>query len=217
MNAVELFASSFAVGLSGAMSPGPVLVVVIAESARAGIVASVLMMTGHALLELAMTCGLFFGLQRLRDVPGFEAGLGLLGGAVMLGLAGMMLRSLPRSTLEFPEAGSAAKRVGAGGAIRLMGLGAGISILNPVWTVWWLTIGAGFIATAGVVTVPKAAAFYTGHILSDFAWYVFVGALVVWGRRFLTQGVYRAVLGVLAAVLAAFGAGFLWHGIRGVF
>jgi threonine/homoserine/homoserine lactone efflux protein len=91
-----------------------------------------------------------------------------------------------------------------------------VSILNPYWTIWWLTIGSGFMANAGVATIPKATAFYTGHVLSDFAWYVLVGVLVVWGRRFLSRRVYRAALGLFAVILALFGIAFLRHGFRGL-
>jgi threonine/homoserine/homoserine lactone efflux protein len=163
-----------------------------------------------------MTAGLFLGLQRLRDLAGFEAGLSCVGGVVMLGLAAGMLRTLPRAALGLPEGGGRTAGAGARGALRLVGLGAGVSVLNPYWTIWWLTIGAGFMAMAGVASVPAAAAFYAGHILSDIAWYAFVGLLVVRARRFLTPRVYRGVLGTFAVILGCFGAAFLWHGIAGI-
>jgi len=216
MNAAQLFLSSFAVGLSGAMSPGPLLVVVIAETVTAGMAAPLLLMAGHAVLELVMAGGLLFGLQRLRDQPGFESGLSVAGGLVMILLAADMLRNLGKTDLELPAAGSEPRRLAIAAAWRLFGLGIGVSILNPYWTIWWLTIGSGFMANAGVATIPKAAAFYTGHVLSDFAWYVLVGVLVVWGRRFLSRRVYRAALGLLAVILALFGVAFLWHGTRGL-
>ncbi|MEK7477513.1 MAG: LysE family transporter [Candidatus Coatesbacteria bacterium] len=216
MTTGHVFASSFAVGLSGAMSPGPLLVVVIAETVKSGMAAPLLMMAGHAVLELGMTAGLFFGLQRLSDLPWFEPGLSCAGGVVMLLLAAGMLRALPNVSLDFPDAGKRTSGVGALGALRLAGLGAGVSVLNPYWTVWWLTIGAGFMATAGVASASRAAAFYTGHILSDVAWYVFVGILVIRARRFLTVRVYRGVLGLSAVILACFGAAFLYHGVGGI-
>ncbi len=215
MTVVQLFASSFVVGLSGAMSPGPLLVVVIAETVKAGLAAPLFMMAGHAILELVMAGGLLFGLQRVRDVPGFEPGLSIVGGLVMILLAAGMLMSLRRTDLVLPAGGARSGRTTIADAFRLVGLGIGVSLLNPYWTVWWLTIGAGFMATAGVVTAAKAGAFYAGHILSDVGWYSLVGALVVWGRRFLGRRVYRAALAFFAVLLALFGLLFLKHGIGG--
>ena len=213
MNAGAVFASSFAVGLSGAISPGPLLVVVIAETVQAGLAAPVCMMFGHALLELAMTAGLLFGLQRLRNVAGFEPGLSMTGGLVMVALAADMLRRLGRTNIALPGGGAPVRPLTIPAVLRLAALGAGVSLLNPYWTIWWLTIGGGFMTAAGVATLPKAVAFYTGHILSDFSWYLLVGILVVRGRRLLTPQVYRGALGFFAVVLALFGLGFLRHGI----
>jgi threonine/homoserine/homoserine lactone efflux protein len=175
--------------------------------------APLLMMAGHSILELAMTAGLFAGIARLRGIAGFEASLSAAGGLVMIGLAALILRSAPGARLGLGSKRGRASVPDARSAWRLVGLGAGVSILNPYWTVWWLTIGAGFMATAGVVTAAGTVAFYTGHILSDFAWYVFVGWLVVGARRFLSDRVYRVGLGVFAVILGVFGAAFLRHGI----
>jgi hypothetical protein len=45
--------------------------------------------------------------------------------------------------------------------------------------------------------------------LADFAWYGFVIAAIWGGRRLLTPGIYRIIMGVLAAALLYIGARFI--------
>ncbi|MFQ5892554.1 MAG: LysE family transporter, partial [Candidatus Methanofastidiosia archaeon] len=54
--------TSFLVGLSGALSPGPVLVATITEASKRGFVAGPLIVFGHAVLELILILSLVFGL-----------------------------------------------------------------------------------------------------------------------------------------------------------
>ncbi|HEY3298723.1 MAG TPA: LysE family transporter, partial [Armatimonadota bacterium] len=62
MPILKIFAASFMVALSGAMMPGPLLTVTVSQTVRRGFIASVLLMIGHALLELVLVAGLIFGL-----------------------------------------------------------------------------------------------------------------------------------------------------------
>ena len=62
---LELALTAFVVGLSGALLPGPLLAATISESARRGGWTGPLVVTGHALLELAVVAAVCFGLQDL--------------------------------------------------------------------------------------------------------------------------------------------------------
>jgi len=58
------------------------------------------------------------------------------------------------------------------------------------------------------------AAFFLGHIAGDLAWYSLISMLVAKGRRLLTDGVYRGLIGVCATFLAAFAFYFAYAGIE---
>lgn len=68
-----IFFSSFLIGFSGAMMPGPMLGVTISGSLKRGWIAGPLVVLGHGILELmlviAMISGLkdFFPIQQLLD------------------------------------------------------------------------------------------------------------------------------------------------------
>ena len=94
------------------------------------------------------------------------------------------------------------------------GLGIVISLANPYFTFWWLTIGAKLVLDALAKDTATVGVVYIGHIASDFAWYGLVGAAVVLGRSVLSSVLYRWVLAVCAAILLRCGPYFIYAGIR---
>ena len=204
----ELFITSFLVGLSGAATPGPLLMVNITEVARRGFWAGPAVALGHSLLELVTVALLALGLSPLLSsgmVPGM---VGLLGGLFLLWIAQKMLRSAPRLSLA---AEIATVRPGLVRGPIVAGVTASIS--NPYWLVWWATVGAGFTVTALASGVAGIGAFYLGHISAGFAWYSFVAGIVATGRRFMTDPVYRGLLVACAIFLIALGAFFVLSGV----
>ena len=79
-----VFAASFSIGLSGAMSPGPLTVFVMGQSARYGVLAGPLASLGHGLLEVALVALLWLGLARVLQWDPVLAVIGVSGGLVMI-------------------------------------------------------------------------------------------------------------------------------------
>ena len=84
-----------------------------------------------------------------------------------------------------------------------------MSLANPYWTIWWATIGIGYILHAKQYGLWGIVFFFTGHILADFAWYAVVSAAVGKGRTFFTDRIYRGIIGTCAAVLIIFACLFI--------
>ncbi|MBI2886163.1 MAG: LysE family transporter [Chloroflexi bacterium] len=203
-----LFLSSFIVGLSGAATPGPLLMVNIAEVARRGFWAAPALALGHSLLELVTVALLGLGLSQVLHTGVIPGLVGLLGGLFLLWMGGGMIRSAPRLSLR---AAMADARSSPAGLPVLLGVTASLS--NPYWLVWWATVGASFMVASLAWGLVGLATFYVGHIASDFAWYAFVGAVVATGRRAMTDAVYRGLLVACAVFLLALGAFFILSGI----
>ena len=79
-----IFITSFIVGFSGAMMPGPVSAVTLSEGARRGFRAGPLITVGHAVAEVAIVVALAMGLSGLLQHSFIAAAIGLLGGALPL-------------------------------------------------------------------------------------------------------------------------------------
>lgn len=202
---VSLFLGSFAIALSGALMPGPLFTVTVREAAREGFWVGPLLILGHAVLELVLVVALVLGLAPLLNRPLVLGSIGLVGGGVLLWMAWGMLRGLPRLRLSL-EAQAGARR-----GNRVLA-GVVLSLSNPYWALWWATVGLSYLTlTAGRGWVG-AGAFFTGHILADLAWYSLVSGAVHAGRRFLSDRLYRVLVGACALVLVCFGAVFLSSG-----
>lgn len=199
-----LGSAAFVIGLSGAMAPGPYLTLTIARTMRKGRLSALLMLVGHALLEALLLLGFAFGLQELLRQPSVYRVLALAGGAFLLWMGGDLLLGAVRGTIVADlEAAESESTLGP------IVEGAAVSLSNPYWTLWWITIGAT-LASQGLAYGPAGVlAFYAGHELADLAWYALVIFAVSSGRHLLTPRIYRAVIGVLAAFLLVLGARFV--------
>lgn len=213
-----IFFTSFLIGLTGALTPGPLLAVIVIESARTGLRAAIRIVMGHSILELALVIGLTYAISWLRAQTELVFLIGLPGGAYLLQMAWRTFRQAPDSAQALRDTMSAATTVSLGGIPgRLLLLGAVVSLANPFWSFWWITVGADQITLALEVGAVGVIAFYIGHILADFGWYGAIGLAISEGRSIMSTRVYVGLLrasavllgflGVIAIVLG-FGTGF---------
>ncbi len=191
-----IFFTSLLVAFSGAMMPGPLLSVTISESARRGPAAGPLLMVGHALLELALVVALLFGLSPVLEHDLFFVVTALAGGAIMLRMARGMFKSLPTLSFRTVPEGDGARNLFLSGAL--------MSIANPYWTIWWATIGLGYVLHSRAFGVAGVALFFVGHIAADFIWYAAVSTAVGKGKKLVSDRVYRVLIGACAVFLAGF-------------
>ncbi|MBN1671790.1 MAG: LysE family transporter [Kiritimatiellae bacterium] len=208
---VRVFAFAFVVGLTGAMMPGSMLALVIAETRKHGVWAGPLTVLGHMVLEIATVLLLLLGIGRFLQAPAFRLSVSVAGGAVLVWMGIGMLRSHARLDLD----STAGASVRARRATPIVG-GVITSLSNPYFTIWWATIGLAMIteATARIETRWLAAAvFFAGHILSDLIWYTLVSFSLSAGKRFIPDSVYRGLIRVAAAAVIALG---VYYGYQGV-
>lgn len=203
--ALSLGASAFVVGLSGAMSPGPFLTTTITETLRRGRLAAFGLLVGHAVLEAFLLVGFAFGLQAFLKRPAVATALALLGGAYLLWMGAGLLRGAWDGSVV-PDLGKADAPLRFGPVVQ----GAAVSIGNPYWTLWWVTIGVTLAAKGLEIGLVGVLAFFLGHQLADLAWYSVVILAVHSGRRVLSPPLYRGVMAVLAVALLGLGAWFVW-------
>lgn len=202
--ALGIGAAAFVIALTGAMAPGPLLTVAITETVRGGRRAAILLLVGHAILEAILLVGFAFGLQRFLRRADVSLALAVVGGGFLVWMGGALLRDIRRGRLSLDlTTDGAPLRFGP------VFQGAAVSLSNPYWTMWWVTVGVKLASDALAVGWPAVVAFFVGHELADFAWYGLVIQAVHSGRGFLSDRVYRWVIGGCSAILVALGAAFI--------
>lgn len=214
MDLAGLFVTSFVVGLSGAMMPGPMLTVTIADTPRGGLRTGPLLVLGHGVVEGLVVVGLMLGLSQVIQLAAVKGTVALLGGVVLVWMGFGMGRAAWGGTVSLNSGGEEASR-----RSEPVRAGALLSATNPYWLLWWATIGATYVASSLELGTLGLASFFGGHILSDLAWFSLVGALVAGGKRLLTDRLYRGLILVCGAFLVGLGGyffsgglGFLLHG-----
>lgn len=200
---LTIFGGAFVVGLSGAMAPGPVLTVTISESLKRGFKAGPMIVFGHAILEIVLLTLIGAGLGPFFQHPVVSMVFMSAGGIVLLWMGGQIIFTSKRATESALNAGGEASRFGPVVA------GIVLSVTNPYWIIWWVTVGMGFVTQSLQFGIVGLLSFYLGHILADLAWYSLVSFSVSAGRRLCPPLLYRIIFIVCGIVLLGLGGMFL--------
>ncbi|MEE8347200.1 MAG: LysE family transporter [Dehalococcoidia bacterium] len=231
-----IFATSFLVSLTGALSPGPLTTLAVREGVRRGFWAGPALALGHGVIELALVVALALGLNRLLDEEGVTAAIALVGGTFLLWLGVQVIRTAPRQELVIGEGsaldGTPTRPSGRGwlrsalaeevrmtpaGAAALAASGVAVSVANPFWLLWWATVGTAYIATSLEQGAAGVGVFYGAHFLTDLGWLSVIAFALSTGRRIMSRWVYRGVLMACGLFLLALGGWFLASGFGYIF
>jgi threonine/homoserine/homoserine lactone efflux protein len=206
---IAIFITSLLVGLSGAMMPGPVLTITISESYKKGFWAGPLIVLGHATLELALVIGLVLGLSKIFKSEYITGSIGIVGGLFLLWMGWDILRSAIKKEVSFnPQ--SPEKEPAFGPIVA----GITVSLSNPYWVLWWVTVGASYVIWSLRYKLLGLTSFYSGHIMADLLWYSFISFAVVAGKKVLSDQIYRGILVVCGLFLICLAVFFIYSGIK---
>lgn len=213
-NLAVIFAQAFVVGLSGALMPGPLLTYNIQLSYKKGFWTGPQLVLGHAILEAALILGLLGGLGSFIQLKATRIALGILGGLMLFWMGTDLIRTEskkgPAANVESAASGE------TGTVINLPPILAGIviSATNPYFLLWWAVLGLAMITQAYTLGWLGVAAFYFGHIFSDLSWYSLISAVIVKGKRFISEQIYRWLLLICGLFLIALALWFVWDALN---
>ncbi|NLF41249.1 MAG: LysE family transporter [Bacteroidales bacterium] len=198
-----LFFSAFLVALSGAIMPGPVMTYTIEQSLVKGRYAGLIIIIGHAVLEIALIILILLGFGIILKTQLAQIIIGLVGGVL---LAYMGLSMIHAAVKNKPAATTGPKRQLANSMIVSGFL---LSALNPYFIFWWAVVGLSFIIqsydTLGYVGV---LIYFLGHICADFILYGSISFVVGSAKKFIQGIAYRIIIAGLGCVMLFFGARF---------
>jgi len=206
----QIFIGSMVVAFSGALVPGPMLTLVISSVAKKGFWTSFFIVLGHSLLELIVVICFFLGILKFLDGPIITKIIGILGGVFLLYLGIDIIVSIFKKKFIIDFKSVLKDRTITGKSTAAVVLkGIIISLINPYWFIWWISIGAAFLLKSVKFSFLGVSSFYMGHISADFIWYLFIGFLVNTGRKFFNQKIYNGILFACSLFLFYLGVKFI--------
>ena len=215
---VAIFATSFLVSLTGALSPGPLTTLAVREGVRRGFWAGPVLAAGHGAIELALVVALALGLNRLLDEEWLTATIALVGGTFLLWLGAQIIRTAPRQELVIGgQTGDGEPPARAASVLGLAASGVAVSVANPFWILWWATVGTAYIATSLEEGAAGVGVFYGAHFLTDLGWLSVIALALATGRRIMSRRAYQGVLVACGVFLLGLGGWFVASGLGHIF
>jgi len=210
-----IFSLSLLMSLSGALMPGPMLTYTISRTLRTtrrGWLTGARVVGGHAAVEALLVIALVLGVVGFLQAPLAVKSVAAVGAALLIYMGVSLLLETARGRgIELAEEGAAPG--GAPGtrtsfATRLPPVLAGVlvSMSNPYWWVWWVTIGAAFLIRYDVSLQhwPALVAFFVGHELGDLGWFSAVSIVLSLGRNRIPKGVAAGIQAFCGAAIVGF-------------
>jgi len=205
MNPAEFAAEVVLVSASGVLSPGPLFFANIIYGSKMGITAGIKIAYGHTMVELPLIIILAFGFFSFSYVFLNNANLKIIsfiGGISMIGFAFYQIIGVRKNTVDNRLA-----YVGVSNKKGPILLGAMFSALNPLFLIWWFTIGLKLIYDSihffGLV--PGILILFSSHIWMDYAWLIITSYLIYRGTSVLRTKFYTLLLISISTVLVFYG------------
>ena len=206
MNLLAFYGFITVISLSGVMSPGPLTAFLIARGKQSPW-AGVWVTLGHALAEVPLIIALYAGLQPFFEIQGIRESVSLLGGGVLIYLGSGVFRNFRSGAPEQKDVLQCNSITG----------GVLLTLLNPYWVLWWLTIGASLIArTSEFGWLAGLVGMTVVHLSADAVWAVFVTWSSNQGSRMIGETGWRRIEQGCAWVMLGFGVFFVYDGLKGI-
>jgi len=195
---VSFLLTATAISLSGVLAPGPMTAATLAAGTRSRH-AGALIALGHAAVEFPLMVVIIAGAGGLFELEAVRIGVGLAGGAILL-LMGLQLLMTVRKPVA--ETKMSDQRHPFWTGIVLSGT-------NPLFLIWWATVGLTLATQAVELGIIAFALFAAIHWLCDFVWLEALSLASHKGTELLGGRIRQIVLVVCGIVLVFFGCKFL--------
>jgi threonine/homoserine/homoserine lactone efflux protein len=211
MNLGELFLFSFLVALTGAMSPGPLLTFTIyktLKSEKRGYLIGLIVTIGHATIEFILILLLLAGASIFLQNIVVIVFIALIGGSLLSIFGILIIRDVIKKRIKIEiddEFLNEEKYKGFKGNNFLGGIL--VSLSNPYWWIWWISVGLVFMVTYNVsINEPfNLLMFFLGHEMGDLIWYLAVSIIIFFSGKVFNYKVFNIVLICCGAFMIGFG------------
>jgi len=199
---ISLLFAGLVFGLSGGLTPGPLLTLLLSQSLRYGAKEGVKIALAPLLTDLPIVVAAFFLVSRIADLE-------LLLGVITL-CGGCYLVYLGWESLRFKGIDPVAEEVNP----RSFQKGVIVNFLNPNPYLFWFTVGAPSVLREEGSGPWPAILFFAGFYLTLVGAKVLLALLVGRTRGLLKSKHYLTAVRVLGLLLLFFALRFFWEGMQ---
>jgi len=187
------------ISLSGVMAPGPMTAAAIAMGARNRF-AGALMAVGHGIIEFPLMILITLGIDKILKSATTKIVIGFAGGVFLVIMAIRMLRSLRGAEQQ------EVKVTKSGPVVAGIVLSGG----NPLFLVWWASVGLNLAITATSLGIWAFVLFAIVHWLCDLIWFSVLSWASFKGSGLLSPRRQRTLLLICSLALLVFGVFFIY-------
>jgi threonine/homoserine/homoserine lactone efflux protein len=207
---IQLLGTFFVISLSGALSPGPLTTLAIAEGSRQGKWSGWWLSVGHGLAEGAYVAVialiLWLGQEALLEQPVVAGLIAMVGGGFLAWMGWSMALAAWRRQLTLTGEVVKQRRLG------LVPSGILFSLSNPYWWIWWALITPLYIRQSMTWGIVGITILFLVHWSTDIGWLTGLAWLTGSGHSLIRPPVYRWIMIGCGLALLFFGAGFIITG-----
>jgi len=199
---LPILVSVTVISFSGVMMPGPMFAVTLAKSYQSPW-AGVWIALGHAVIEVPLVLLIYFGFAQFFQVSIVRLVLSVAGSGMVIWLGVNMFRArteVVRKGKDLPYNAFAAGILTTG--------------FNPLFLVWWATIGGMLIMRILEFGTIGLIIFTAVHWLCDLVWLTLVSNVIYRTHTFWSQRLQEWLFIACSLLLVGFGIWFLVSGIR---
>lgn len=200
MELILFLLSVFVISFTGAMMPGPVTAVVIAN-ARHSRFAGFVVAAGHALIEIPLILFLAFYAANFMENPAVHAAVAFAGAGMLLYIGGDMIK----------RSGDAENAEARNHSAFLGGI---VTSINPYFILWWATTGLAMILQAKSIGNWVLIFFIIVHLSVDFLWDGILGWLMHRSGVYHYPKARKIVTQILGACLILAALYFVHSGLQ---
>jgi threonine/homoserine/homoserine lactone efflux protein len=192
---------------SGALAPGSLFVANIAYGAKYGAKSGLIFSVSHTVVEFSIVMIFALGLLTVANEPIVRFVVGFTGGFFLIIFG--LFQILNSSKFKIKES-----KLKKSSLHHLFFIGLAFTGLNPLFILWWLTVGAelifislAFASFIGVIFM------YICHVWMDYAWLIVVAHLSKRGTDIIGSKGYKILISVFGVILIYFGSIFIMNAI----
>ena len=188
------------ISASGVMSPGPLFAANVMYGLREGKISGLKMAIGHTIVEFPLILFLGVGFFTIENIPEIRTTITILGAIGLFGFAVLQIRSVIKKEFSIETKSKQGPLVA----------GILLSVLNPFFIIWWLTIGLVLISKSiesfGLIGIVILFLF---HIWMDYLWLFTIAAFSSKAKNYLSKRNFKIIIVGLSLILIYFGIDFL--------